>query len=109
ELLKPKLKAAIEKALEDENPDNPIYNAIEDSIMREVAVAKSTDTERYILDRLDEIDRKLSNESSFENAYNSNSLFKTSDRVFLTIITDEEYTVNNVELKLIDLVSEKSG
>ncbi len=53
EILKPQLLKAIQSALEDKEPDNPIYNAIEDSIMREIAIDKSTDTEKYILERLD--------------------------------------------------------
>ena len=59
EELKPRLKAAIEKALEEKDPDNPIYNAIQDNIMRVAATEKATDTEKYILDRLEDISTQL--------------------------------------------------
>jgi len=57
--LKPKLKAAIELALTQDKPDNPIYDGIEDSIMRKEAIAKGTDTEKYILDKLDSMSRQI--------------------------------------------------
>jgi hypothetical protein len=57
--LKPKLRNAIEAALGEEKPNNPIYDGIEDSIMREVVAKNSNDTEKYILNRLDEISKDV--------------------------------------------------
>jgi hypothetical protein len=56
--LKPKLEDATRAALEDEEPDNPIYRAQQDFQMRE-AVA-SDDAMGYVLDRLDEIESAIS-------------------------------------------------
>lgn len=68
--LKPRLKLAIESALSEKEPDNPIYNAISDSIIKQVAYDKSTNTEKYILDKLDLLTRQL--EDSAINPTNTN-------------------------------------
>jgi len=52
-----KLVEYSKKALDEEEPDNPIYRAVERKIIREDA--KSTDTEKYILDRLEGISEIL--------------------------------------------------
>lgn len=57
EHLKPKLSKAIKEAMEEKEPDNPIYRVVSDSIMREVAV--KDDAQSYILTRLDEITFQL--------------------------------------------------
>lgn len=59
EELKPRLKAAIEKALSENDPDNPIYNAIHDNIMREIVDKNSTDKDRYMFSRLDELSNQM--------------------------------------------------
>ncbi|TSK05140.1 MAG: hypothetical protein FPO08_16680 [Geobacter sp.] len=57
EELKVALASAIGVALAEENPDNPIYRAIENNIMR--STVKDITAQEYILDRLDNIDRQL--------------------------------------------------
>lgn len=57
EALKPKLSKAIKEAIEEKEPDNPIYRVVSDSIMREVAA--KDDAQSYILNRLDEITFQL--------------------------------------------------
>lgn len=58
ENLKPKLVKAIKEAIEEVEPDNPIYRVVNDSIMREVTA--KDDAQSYILKRLDEITNQLS-------------------------------------------------
>lgn len=60
--LKPNLSKAIESALEDNNPDNPIYRVTKNLIIREST--EITDTESHILDRLDKIDQHLTSGAS---------------------------------------------
>lgn len=56
EELRPKLRDAIKAALEEAEPDNPIYRVIETSIIK--AVTK-TDPEKYLIDRLDNLELLL--------------------------------------------------
>ena len=56
EELKPALRVAIEAAITDNKPDNPIYRAVEGNIMKEVVKQKP---EQYLLERLDKIDNQL--------------------------------------------------
>lgn len=53
EALKPKLIKAINEAVEEKEPDNPIYRVVKDSIMRKVAA--SDDTQSYMLKKMEEI------------------------------------------------------
>ncbi len=60
--LGPMLKEAVESALSDPEPDNPIYRVAEIKIMRESL--PHTDVQKYILDRLDGIEGLLNKASS---------------------------------------------
>lgn len=63
----PRLKATISAALNDDAPDNPIYNAKTDElIMKEV----TGDFNKLLLDRMERIEKRL-NETSI-SAYNTN-------------------------------------
>jgi hypothetical protein len=54
EVLKPKLKNTILQTLSETEHDNPIYRAVNDSIMREAAI-KDNKGDSYIITRLDEL------------------------------------------------------
>src|SRR4051812_1799190 len=54
--LRPALESAVNAALADSEPDNPIYRVVESQIIRKIT---KSDTERYVLDRLEAIERGL--------------------------------------------------
>jgi hypothetical protein len=56
--LRPRVEASIREVLEEKEVDNPLYRVVEAKIMREV-VARN-DTERYLLERLEQIERAIS-------------------------------------------------
>lgn len=85
-----KLEDMISGSLGKENKDNPIYNAIQDKIFREVA---TTGTERefesYLLSRFDQLEEKiLSNKIIEKNKLNKNNQVK------------KFYSTYNVELEI---------
>ena len=56
EELRPRLRDAIKAAMEEAEPDNPIYRVIEANIIKEVA---KTDPEKYLIERLDNVEQML--------------------------------------------------
>ncbi|MBS1774257.1 MAG: hypothetical protein JST82_15470 [Bacteroidetes bacterium] len=79
DVLKPKLQAAIETCLKEQKPNNPIYDGIEESIMKEIAIKNSTDTEKYILDKLEELTyaiNKIGTSNSRQPSIVDNAMFK---------------------------------
>jgi hypothetical protein len=57
EELKEKLNKVVKQAVKDTEPDNPIYRVAKATIMKDVA--KSDDMQKYILERLESLDRKI--------------------------------------------------
>ena len=52
----PKLRNSVNQAMADNNPDNPIYRAMQDKIIKETTVGS---TEGYMLEYLEKIERML--------------------------------------------------
>jgi hypothetical protein len=67
EELKPKLTEMIKKAIEDKEPDNPIYRVAKENLMKQQI--KTGDVQEYILSRLDRIESSIN--SSKNNRQNN--------------------------------------
>jgi len=87
--LKAKLHKMSLEALQESEPDNPIYRVVKSQIMHEVTNAKSDDVQTYILDRLEEISIRINRLSinSRENLsidpkrYYDGKIFITTDNI----------------------------
>lgn len=89
EVLKLKLVSAINEAMTGDEHDNPIYRAVKDSIMKEVAAKDNAQT--YLLQRLDEISSHINTlkyrsellysvpNNTDRTQYNLSFLFKTDE------------------------------
>lgn len=85
EILKPKLSKAIKEAVEEAEPDNPIYRVVNDSIMREVTA--KDDAQSYILKRLDEITFQI---NRLRHSADENDFRRRTRRLSLSISKNEE-------------------
>lgn len=57
--LKVKLQKMVQEAVQETEPDNPIYRVVKSQIMQEVVSAKSDDVQSYILNRLEEMSSQM--------------------------------------------------
>ena len=57
--LKSKLQKMVIEAIQEDEPDNPIYRVVKSQIMLEVVSAKSDDVQSYILNRLEEMSMQM--------------------------------------------------
>ncbi|NDV42477.1 hypothetical protein [Flagellimonas sediminis] len=57
--LKSKLQKMVLEAVQEKEPDNPIYRVVKSQIMQEVVSAKSDDVQSYILNRLEEMSMQM--------------------------------------------------
>lgn len=93
EILKPKLTKAIMEAVEEVDPDNPIYRVVNDSIMREVTA--KDDAQSYILKRLDEITFQI---NRLRHSADENDYRRRPRRLSLTVSKNEEKLKSNLVL-----------
>ncbi len=100
EILKPKLANAIREAIDEKEPDNPIYRVVSDSIMREVAA--NDDSQAYILKKLDELTFQI-NRLRHTNDDNS---FSQQTRKVRAVISKDGEELNFTEI--FDNISKKS-
>lgn len=66
--LKPRLINAIKEAIDEEEPDNPVYDAITDNIMKEVVLANSDNPQKLIFEKIEELNDKIQRISSKEES-----------------------------------------
>ncbi|MFM1999322.1 MAG: hypothetical protein RL204_1269 [Bacteroidota bacterium] len=115
EILKPKLTKAIKEAMDEVEPDNPIYRVVSDNIMREVTA--KDDAQSYVLKRLDEITLQLNRlrNSNDENQYRNRtrklnlSISKNGDALNIEKIMNEIYSKSNVRLSSMEIMEKDSG
>lgn len=95
--LNPRLELAIDEAIKDEHPDNPIYRVTEAMLIKE-----STETpniEKYILDRLDSIEESISNVArnniSKSESTNATSLSKNKRSYKKTVLITVDNKLEN--------------
>lgn len=93
ETLKPKLLNAIKEAVEEAEPDNPIYRVIRDSIMREITA--KDDSQSYMLRRLDEISYQL---IKIRNASDETPAIKRKQFNLKITVSKNEEAIDEAEL-----------
>lgn len=90
--LKPRLKRAVEQAIQESDPDNPIYRAANDLIMRKI-IETSGDSNSYILNRLDELSFQLNSLNIQSDSYSRmKQILRTFD---FTIEADENLNIRS--------------
>lgn len=77
----PKLKVTVQKALEDKEPDNPIYRAATELVIKQVNAPSNL--ENYILDRLNSIENKVSKTTSIKEKENINDFAGEKNYTFI--------------------------
>ena len=82
----PKLKVAIEAAVSEQNPDNPIYRVATSKIMIDTATAQGNDVQAFILNRLDNIDKNLK-DFKLNKSISSNFDISSNPYIFRYVIT----------------------
>ncbi len=100
EILKPKLTKAIKEAIDEAEPDNPIYRVVSDSIMREVTA--KDDAQSYILKRLDDITFQLNR----MRHTNDENLFRKRARKLSLSVSKNGETLNSE--KILDEILSKT-
>lgn len=118
EMLKPRLERMILEAIDDKEPDNPVYRAVQHKIMKDSAPAD--DFQSYILDRFDRLERVLreNNKPSIGITHTREHIRPTSNTIgilnenqpkghmqsFISLARDagiiEEISVNSTEISM---------
>jgi hypothetical protein len=80
--LKDSFERMVQKAIIDENPDNPIYRAIQSDII--IHKTDITDTEKYLINRIDQLEEKIINAVSKYSPRNTNDNKKEFSSRLLT-------------------------
>jgi hypothetical protein len=93
EILKPKLSKAIIEAIEESEPDNPIYRVVKENIMREIA--GTDNAQSYILQRLDDISFQIAKMKQVQTVENQHVTFNNKYRTTLKIRVPEDTNGKN--------------
>lgn len=81
--LKPRLEETVKMAMEEKEPDNPIYRVAQARVMREVV---KEDAQKYIIERLDSLERSVNRAAISENR--SSKLLSSNDYVDIKLTGD---------------------
>jgi hypothetical protein len=118
EVLKPRIIKAIEKAIVEKKPDNPIYRGMLDSIMKEVV--KPDDTQSYLLKRMDEISSQINRiesqqtQNDIPKHFSYNKQLEFTAELLDRILTREElvnglYSIRNKSFHTVKTQQLKEG
>ncbi|WP_436873721.1 hypothetical protein [Kosakonia sacchari] len=102
--LKPKLETAISEALNEELPDNPIYRVANSIIIRESEETPSTD--KYILNRIDNIEELLSNLVRLSHQTPTNPAPEKDTKIGYLMTIDVEQPNFNKFYEALELIDE---
>lgn len=105
--LKVRLKKAVIEAMQETEPDNPIYRVIKSELIHEIASAKSDDVESYILNRLDDLSLQMSRISN--NIGRKPSLDFTSNLKTIDITLEPINGIFQDETKIMDIIMESAN
>lgn len=101
--LKSKLKKSVVEAMQESEPDNPIYRVIKSQIIQEVVSAKSDDVQSYILNRLEEMSLQMNR--IYSRVRNTNDDFDLRSKPLSVEITIQPNEVESLdEEKVIDII-----
>ncbi|MDW7548170.1 hypothetical protein [Pseudoalteromonas peptidolytica] len=98
--LKRKLRVSIESALKDETPDNPVYRAITNKVMKDVN--PQNDVEHYLLDKINKIETAVSKLVS-----NSSTMAGAFEPISRSQKVRDRQSQRNIKLLLTDTPSEE--
>lgn len=93
--LGPRLEQAVVRASQDEEPDNPIYRTVQSIIIKQNA---ETDSQRFIIDRLIQLESKLEQVYNQGAAFGSSNTYRSTRRDRASNLSEQQRSTGRVYL-----------